>query len=316
MAHRVVAACPNPECGEPVRNEDRYCEACGAKLPAVAGDTEAVAANGAGVRVASYAPPADAERVDIGFSDFAGVSDRGLRRRRNEDALALARVDEHDARVLVVCDGVATSAEPKLAAWAAAEAGLAYLVAAVTDGHPDREAAMREAVAAAQHAVCAVRYTPDPAGDPPATTFVAALIEDGRATIGWVGDSRAYFLGPLSAMQLSRDDSWAVEQVEEGRMTQEEASADPLAHALTSWLGGDQGAGPEPSVTTFPMKGSGCLLLCSDGLWNCAPEATRLRELVAELSPDATPLEVAQELTEFARSEGGNDNITVAIAFV
>ena len=129
-------------------------------------------------------------------------------------------------------------------------------------------------------------------------------------------DSRAYFLGPLSAMQLSRDDSWAVEQVEEGHMSEEQASADPLAHALTSWLGGDQGTGPEPSVATVPIPGSGCVLLCSDGLWNCAPSAERLRELVAELSPDATPLEVAQELTEFARSEGGPDNITVAIAFV
>lgn len=311
--YRVVAKCPNPECGEPIRYEDRYCEACGEQLNGTSpwspdGPHPAVPRDGGG--------KIDNERIDISFSDFAGVSDRGLRRRRNEDAIALARVEEHEARVLVVCDGVATSAEPKLAAWAAAEAALAYLVAAVEDGHPDREAAMREAVAAAQRAVCAVAYERGATSDPPASTFVAAVVDDHEATIGWVGDSRVYFLGPLSALQLSKDDSWAVEQVEEGRMTAEEANADPLAHALTNWLGGDQGDGPESSVSTFPILGSGCLLLCSDGLWNCAPEAERLRELVSALSPEATPLEVAQELTEFARSAGGNDNITVAIAFV
>jgi len=55
--------------------------------------------------------------------------------------------------------------------------------------------------------------------------------------------------------------------------------------------------------------------LCTDGLWNYAPGVVRLRELMLRFSAEH-PLEVARELTEFARSSGGEDNITVAVAFV
>ncbi|MGH3828294.1 MAG: hypothetical protein ACRDQX_14170, partial [Pseudonocardiaceae bacterium] len=53
-------------CAEPAGCADRYCERCGA-------------------RVAD--PRRDRVEVDVGVA--AGVSDRGRRRRRNEDALAL-----------------------------------------------------------------------------------------------------------------------------------------------------------------------------------------------------------------------------------
>jgi serine/threonine protein phosphatase PrpC len=257
----------------------------------------------------------DGGRVEVSFSDLAAVSDRGLMRRGNEDALALARVDDRGARILVVCDGVATSTEPASASRAAAHAALANLVDAVEGGQADLPLAMRGAVAAAHRAVCAVSERIGAALDPPATTLVAAVVKDGELTVGWIGDSRAYLFGETEGWQLTRDHSWAAEQVRSGWLSEAEAAADPRAHALTGWLGGDLQPAPEPSVLSVPVPAAGCLVLCTDGLWNYAPGVVRLRELMLGFSTDDA-LEVARELTKFALSSGGEDNITVAVAFV
>jgi serine/threonine protein phosphatase PrpC len=254
------------------------------------------------------------DHIETAFPDLAGVTDRGLRRRHNEDAMALARVEGHGARVIVVCDGVSASAEPAMASQTAADAALAHLVAAVRNGRLDPEVAMTEAVAAAHRAVCAVPYQGDTPNGPPASTLVAALLRDQTATVGWVGDSRAYFVSSTEAWQLTHDDSWAADQVQLGLMSEEAAGADPRAHVLTRWLGRDHEAGTKPSVSTFQIHAGGCLLLCSDGLWNYAPTPDHIRGLLVQLPFGASPLDVTQGLTQFARSSGGMDNVTVAVA--
>jgi serine/threonine protein phosphatase PrpC len=319
MAGDLRLRCPNPDCREPVSPEDRYCEACGGLVPAYTSrrpGADERAADGRGQASSFSAADQARDRVEIGFSGLAGISDRGLRRERNEDAIALAAIEALGARALVVCDGVSASAEPALASQAAADAALASLVAAVEKGQPNPAQAMREAVAAAQTAVCAVPYRQDVSEGPPATTLVAALIWEGKATIGWIGDSRAYFVSDGEAWQLSHDDTW----LEEAAATEPSAMGGPAValrtHVLTRWLGCDQEGGAEPSVTTFLLPSEGCLLLCSDGLWNYAPTPGSMRELVARFSAGATPLPLARALVEFARSLGGVDNVTVAVATV
>lgn len=312
--------CPNPACGEPARPEDRFCEACGSPLPArvalIGVQTAAAGPEYAAMWEPAADPTPSRDHVEVAYPDLAGVSDRGLKRYRNEDALALARLDDHGARILVVCDGVSSSAEPAAASQAAADAVLAYLVAAVRDRHPDPEEAMRGAMSAAQAAVCIVPWQRADGEEAPATTVVAALIIGRQITIAWVGDSRAYFIGVMDSWQLSTDDTWAADQIQFGLMGEEEAMADPRAHALTSWVGAEQDGEPVPSIRTFTSPTSGCILLCSDGLWNYAPSPERMRELLTELPGDASAVDVARGLTEFARALGGMDNITVAVGLV
>ncbi|HMD94754.1 MAG TPA: serine/threonine-protein phosphatase, partial [Trebonia sp.] len=78
--------------------------------------------------------PRDHAEVDLGPA--AGVSDRGLRHHRNEDAMALAAEQAPDGPVVVavVCDGVSSSARPDEASQAATQAALPVLVAAVHAG--------------------------------------------------------------------------------------------------------------------------------------------------------------------------------------
>jgi serine/threonine protein phosphatase PrpC len=317
-------------CREVIRLEDRFCEACGA--PIEEPDGHAAGPTGtpsslAGAEAGSA--PDERDHLEVAFEDMAGISDRGLRRARNEDALALARVDGPGARVMVVCDGVSTSAQPAKAAQAAAEATLRHLVAALGLGHSNHEQAMKEAVNVAQSAVCRVPYEPDgegparPGGEgpvedqgPPATTLVAAMLLNGRVTLGWVGDSRAYFVGPGEAWQLSHDDTWLEEVVQPHLVGEGGAAVALRAHVLTRWLGSDQEGEPEVSITTFLLPAEGILLLCSDGLWNYAPTPSQIRELVSGLGAGSTPLELTRGLVEFARGAGGADNVTVAVATV
>ena len=60
------------------------------------------------------------------------------------------------------------------------------------------------------------------------------------------------------------------------------------------------------------QPGNGVLLVCSDGLWNYAPEAA---DLVGLALPKALndPLGAAVDMVQFAVDAGGADNITVVL---
>jgi serine/threonine protein phosphatase PrpC len=80
--------------------------------------------------------PSSRDHAEVDLGPAAGVSDRGLRHHRNEDAMALAAEQAPDGPtvVAVVCDGVSSSARPDQASLVASEAAMPVLVAAVQAG--------------------------------------------------------------------------------------------------------------------------------------------------------------------------------------
>jgi serine/threonine protein phosphatase PrpC len=258
---------------------------------------------------------------DLG--QVAGVSDRGLRHSRNEDAMhfAVADTDAGPVAVAIVCDGVSSAPRPDEASWTAVNAGITLLAEGAERGD-DPEAVSRTAVKAAGRELTELAG-PDGA---PASTYVSAIVAQGQVTICWLGDSRAYWLaanapapgGPNDTIDITggsrrvtRDDSLAEEIVAAGLATMDEAMASPQAHVITRWLGADLPE-PQPHIEQFSPTGPGVLLLCSDGLWNYRPEAA---ELAAMAMPAALtrPLDAAADLAKFALDSGGLDNITVVI---
>jgi serine/threonine protein phosphatase PrpC len=141
---------------------------------------------------------------------------------------------------------------------------------------------------------------------------------DGRSlSVGWVGDSRAYWLPDDAAPeQLTVDDSWAAEAMALG-VSRDEAENGPNAHAITRWLGADA-PDPRPHTRSAALAGPGWLLLCSDGLWNYRSEASELSALMAELSAGsaAAPRDLAAGLVAWAIAQGGADNVSAALARV
>ncbi len=291
---------PCRACASPVFDDELFCESCGAR---VAGEP---ATPTAGV------PRRPEERRDHDLGVIAAVTDRGHLRPRNEDAVAIATVD--DRFVAVVCDGVASTANPHLAARAAADAVLAVLEPSLHLPHWPDHAALRQLISEAfAQAQAAVTLVPDyelRGHDlAPSTTLVAALASAERVVIGNVGDSRAYWLSstPSSSMVLTVDDSWAQEQIAEG-VVPGVAYADPEAHTITRWIGGDAES-VAPGFSEFEVTEPGLLMLCTDGLWNYFEDVERLGDLVPRAA--ASPLEIARQFTDAALDAGGRDNITV-----
>ncbi|MFE5736916.1 PP2C family protein-serine/threonine phosphatase [Streptomyces celluloflavus] len=264
------------------------------------------------------------DHMESELAGVAAVSDRGHRHHRNEDYFAVsvtALPDGTPAVIAVVCDGVSSATRPDEASQAASEAAGAALLASVPRGtHPQQ--AMHEAIIAASVAVNALAAEPARTEqhdryrqqNAPACTFVGAVVGGGLLTVGWVGDSRAYWVPDdrsAPAARLTEDDSWAAQMVANDLMSEAEAYADVRAHAITGWLGADAYE-VEPHTASFKPDGPGVVLVCTDGLWNYAETADRMAGVLPRDAP-SRPLHSARTLVAHALDGGGHDNITVAV---
>ncbi|WP_107408104.1 PP2C family serine/threonine-protein phosphatase, partial [Streptomyces sp. CC77] len=283
-------------------DRDGYCEHCG------------------------HAQPRPRDHMEQELDSVAAVTDRGLRHHRNEDAFAVSAAalgDGSPAVVAVVCDGVSSAARPDEASAAASDTANACLTRALADGAPPRQA-LHDAIMAAGDAVTALAGRDgDGAGhDPdtqrhrnaPACTLVAAVAAGGRLAVGWVGDSRVYWVPDdrtAAPCRLTEDDSWAAQMVAAGLMTEAQAYADERAHAITGWLGADAYE-LEPHTAVFAPDRPGVVVVCTDGLWNYAESA---EDMARAVPPDAArrPLHAARVLVGHALDGGGHDNVTVAV---
>ncbi len=261
-----------------------------------------------------------------------GVCDPGLRRPHNEDAFAEATGTIGGERwtVLVVCDGVSSSTHAEQASTIAAKTArdaLAHFARAGDVGFEGGAGALSAAIRAAHVAVCAQGIDAEGA-NPPGTTIVAGLVWRRRLTVGWVGDSRAYWVSEHGSELLTRDHSWANDAIARGEVTEEQAKRSPLAHALTRCLGPleqaeedrptpGEGSRPmvdvEPEVRTRDLPGPGWVVLCSDGFWNYFPEASGVADLVRGAGTDASPGLIARQLVVRALAAGGQDHTTVLV---
>ena len=283
-------------CGVGGVDDDGYCEHCG------------------------HAQPRQRDHQEKELEGVAAVSDRGLRHHRNEDAFALAAAslpDGSPAVAAVVCDGVSTAYRPDDASAAAAAAGSESLLGALERGTEAGDA-MRGALLAAADAVTALAAEEQPQApahhNAPACTIVSAVVTGPVFTVGWIGDSRAYWIPDDRAERPSRlteDDSWAARMVDAGLMSEAEAYADARAHAITGWLGADA-VELDPHVAAFEPDGPGVVVVCTDGLWNYAESAADLAEAIPA-DAAARPLAAARALLGVALDGGGHDNVTVAV---
>jgi serine/threonine protein phosphatase PrpC len=316
-----VRACP--ELGPPSEAGHRFCEVCGRNLDTgepprvevptvwVSSRASGAACGGCGEAFTSAEAYCDhcgrrrsvgRDRAELDLGTVAAVTDRGRRRRRNEDAVVVGR--SAGLNVAVVCDGVSTSTRSDAASHDASEAGLTSLLADLGRGADPAKATV-EAARAAAAAARAVAEASD--GDaPPSCTYVSGIATPDGITVGWIGDSRAYWLGADSE-GLTVDDSMAA-LIAAGRPVPPALdAADPQSRALIRWLGADSGD-PEAQVVSVRPTGPGHLLLCSDGLHHYLSDPAGLAAAAT-----GTPIEVARHLTAVALDGGGHDNIAIAL---
>lgn len=309
-----------PACQAPLKEGDRFCEHCGARLiedePQEGGcqacGAAAAAIDGDGsCTVCGARAPREEDRIELDLTIAAAVSDRGRVHRRNEDSFFVEVIGEETVAV-VLCDGISSASAGNVAARNAAKTAGTVLKEAMADPAQDASTATVEAIQAARGAVEQVPWTTRTRRVDPSCTLVSALCREGEIVIGWAGDSRAYWIDSEGARQLTVDDSWAEEGVAQGVLTPEQAARSPFLHSITHWVGPDAPERPPRLVVLRPDR-PGRLVLCTDGLWNYAATTAELRELVEALPTGASPAAVARALTDTALARGGRDNITVAV---
>jgi serine/threonine protein phosphatase PrpC len=294
LGERASALSDCPVCGGSV-GADGYCQTCGAKAPSARDHFTSAPAPWVG-----------------------GVCDRGVQHSRNEDAMALWA--QGDRAVLVVCDGVSSSIDSDVAALAGAERArdvLATLGAGGVGADDSEDTAVASALIAATEEAnkAVVAHTAPDSTNAASATFAAAVVLNDRVHFANLGDSRVYLLTPSEKLLLTLDDSMAQAFIAEG-MPRAEAESLPRAHAITKWLGRDA-IDTVPRTGHQPVNEAGWLVVCTDGLWNYASSPEELAVQVdAAAAVSSDPVEIAGRLVVWANTQGGKDNVTVALARV
>jgi serine/threonine protein phosphatase PrpC len=229
---------------------------------------------------------------------YAARSDRGLVRSSNQDSVYAG------PRLLALADGMGGHAAGEVAS----KVVIASL-APLDDDEPgdDLLSQLREAVSHGNAAISEL-VAGDPNLDGMGTTLTAVLFSGTRLGLVHVGDSRAYLYRSGQLAQITRDDSFVNELLEQGRITEEEAATHPQRSLLLKALTGHE---VEPSLTVREARAGDRYLLCSDGLSGMVSNET-LGDAIQ--IPDAQ--DCADRMIELALKGGGTDNVTVIIADV
>ncbi|HVZ83470.1 MAG TPA: Stp1/IreP family PP2C-type Ser/Thr phosphatase [Terracidiphilus sp.] len=229
----------------------------------------------------------------------AAVTDRGRKRPSNEDAFGYSVEDG----IYLVCDGMGGAAAGEIASSLAVDEVLHLLADRSSNGHAPMPEAVELAICAANEAIFS-RAQRNQRLSGMGTTLVALTVEENRAWVLNVGDSRCYRLRQGELAQLTLDHSLVEEQVRLGRMTPAEARRSPLKNVITRALGTQ--CKVTPDIFGLEAEPGDLYLLCTDGLTRELPDQN-----IAILLSGEEPLEVlCARLVEAAKRAGGHDNIT------
>ncbi len=283
------------KCGAKVNEGDNFCEECGTSLKQKSSSRN----------VTNVFPASD---PIVYGSNLAVVTNKGRRHASNEDAGTVAKCENGDS-ILIVADGVSSSVN----ATSGSQKAVDIIKEALLKNDSPAKDLISNAINSADACVKTLPYeTKEDGLYGPETTVVAALVQGDKATIGWVGDSRAYKLNEGKQEQLTVDDSWIELVVAEGSMTREQATLDRRAHCVTQVLGmHDQDM--EIHLLECSINKGDMLLLCSDGLWNYFQGEKALLNTIASYGINSDASAICEHLTQLANAAGGHDNITVAI---
>lgn len=233
-----------------------------------------------------------------------GKTDRGRKRRQNEDRILILPAASIEGRLLLaVADGMGGHAAGDRASARAIET-----FEAVVRQHtelPPREL-LTLAIEMANRAVHQLSFKAPSKGA--GTTLVAAVVEGSEVWIANVGDSRAYLVRDGEARQITTDHSWAEEEVRAGVLSRDAAASSKYKNVLTRNLG----AAAEIAIDLFgpiALSNDDAIVLCSDGLHSVVSAQD-----IAKIARTYGPEDAAKRLVETAKAEGSMDDISVLVA--
>jgi serine/threonine protein phosphatase PrpC len=144
----------------------------------------------------------------------------------------------------------------------------------------------------------------------PRTTLVMAVVQDGKAWWGHIGDSRLYYLSGNRLIERTIDHSYVEKLLQDGLIEPHEVDRHPFKNYVTRCLGGLAGS-PLLALSEQPvaLQQGDVLMLCSDGLWGQMDDDRIITAFDAVDMPLDTLLKNAANMAEYEASPG-SDNVT------
>ncbi len=228
-----------------------------------------------------------------------GITDRGLVRHANEDALYLD--DAH--QLYAVADGL--GGLPGGAETSQRIVQLLEQTMSRVDSAKER-VDLTELIIGINEIVAKEGLDAHPFTGTGSTLTIGQIVGD-QLLIGHVGDSAAYLLRGDVLEKLTIDHTMAQELIDREGEAAHEMMPPEYPHTLTRCVG--QGEVLRVDQTRIGVEPGDCILLCTDGL-NKVLSQEKIREKLAHA---ASPEAACRTLTELANANEGPDNITIIV---
>jgi len=138
------------------------------------------------------------------------------------------------------------------------------------------------------------------------TTCSALVLENDKAHIAHVGDSKIYKISDGNVIQFTNDHTEVGEMVRKKIISEEEAKNHPSKSVLIRAMGIESDLEVE-LIENILITNGDCFVLCSDGLAKVTPE--EIKQIVLSNSEE----EACKKLISLANERGGHDNVTVQV---
>lgn len=232
----------------------------------------------------------------------AGQTDPGRRRDVNEDRFHC----DAASGLFIVIDGVGGQA----AGGKASDVALSMLRKQLERETGPASARVREAITNANNEIYRLAGT-RPEWNGMACVLTVAVVDNGRATIGHVGDTRLYKLRDGRIEKVTRDHSPVGEREDSKELSELQAMRHPRRNEVYRDVGSEPHQPGDPEfvdIEEIPFEADAALLLCSDGLSDLVESAT-IAAVVSQCTGE--PEAATRALIEMANAAGGKDNVTV-----
>lgn len=243
-------------------------------------------------------------------------TDVGLKKKTNQDSLLVLQAQTGVGNVLlaVVCDGMGGLAKGEVASAAVIRSFAAWfhdtLPGMLADGFsPDAlHISWEELVQQCNQHIA--NYGAGIHVDL-GTTVVALFVIGETYYILNIGDSRIYVI-TNQIFQLTKDQTYIQREMDEGRMTLEQALCNPQRNVLLQCIGASRVI--EPDFMAGQLAPDQCYLLCSDGFRHVISPEEILRALNPRVATSKEAMTKAlRDLTELDKARKEDDNISAIL---
>ncbi len=232
-------------------------------------------------------------------------------REENQDSCIIA--ETRRGLLVLVCDGMGG-----MAGGATASAETVRIIRdyvsqpkSEDDIDDDNKSTLIKAISSANANLLNIQET-NPSLSGMGTTVTALLINEDKATVAYVGDSRIYQIRNGKKVYRTFDHSMVFEMVKKKIITEEQARLSAQSNIILKALG--QKSEVEVDACDLPYDKGDLFFLCTDGVWGTMPEKELIKRITERKHPKVVTETLAMNIHNDAiRAGGGHDNLTAAL---